>query len=81
MTEKQLRAKIKDCMKTDKAFIEKLIDKAIASKCMDIDGAENNYLLAKNVLTAVYREMSRQYMPMNGDRKQNKNVENIFRHL
>jgi len=81
MTEKQLRAKIKSCIKTDKEFIQKLIDKAIASKCMDIDGAENNYRLAKNVLTAVYKEMSRQYMPMNSNKEETKNCEKIYRHL
>ena len=81
MTEKQLRAKIKDCMKTDKAFIDNLINKAIASGCMDIDGAENNYRLAKNVLTAIYKEMSRQYMPMNSNKEETKNCENIYRHL
>lgn len=81
MTQKQLKTKINECLKQDKAFIQKLIDKAIASKCMDIDNAEDNYRLAKNVLSALYKEMSRQYSPLDGDKAQKKTVNNIYIHL
>jgi len=81
MTKTQLKSKIKGCIQTDKSFINKLIDKAIESGCMDIKGAENNYLLPKNLLSAIYKEMSRQYAPLEGNKDQKKNVENIYRHL
>jgi len=81
MTKTQLKSKVKEMIRTDKAYIEKLIDKAIKSGCMDIDGAENNYTLPKNLLTAIYREMSRQYMPLNSDKLKHKEVDNIFLHL
>ena len=81
MTKKQLKQKIKACIKTDKAFIDKLIDKAIDSGSMDIDGAENNYLLAKYTLSAIYRDMSRQYSPLHAGRKAKKDIDNIYTHL
>jgi len=81
MTKSQLIKKTKDCIKTDKAFIDRLINKAIDSGCMDIAAAENNYILPKNLLSAIYREMSRQYAPLDGNRGQKKTVENIYIHL
>ena len=81
MTKAQLIKKTKECIKTDKAFIDRLINKAIESGCMDISGAENNYVLPKNMLSAIYREMSRQYAPLDGNKGQKKNVENIYIHL
>ncbi len=68
-------------LKDDKGTIEKLIGKAIASGCMDIKGAENNYLLPKYLLSAIYREMSRQYAPLHADSKTKKEIDNIYTHL
>jgi hypothetical protein len=48
---------------------------------MDIENAENNYRLPKNLLSAIYKEMSRQYMPLNSNKGEHKNCENIYRHL
>lgn len=81
MTHTQLKTKIKECLKTDKALIDRLIDKEIKSGCMDIEGAENNFILPKKVLTAIYREMSRQYSPMDWSKEAKKEVENIYIHL
>jgi len=81
MTKKQLKQKVKECIKTDKALIEKLIDKAIDSGSMDIEGAENNYLLAKYTLSAIYKEMSRQYSPLHAGRKAKEDIHNIYIHL
>ena len=81
MTQKQLKSKVNQCLKSDKALIQKLIDKAINSGCMDIEGAEDNYILAKNLLTAIYKEMSRQYSPMDGHKQQKENVQNIYINL
>ena len=77
MTKFQLKQKINLCLKQDKAHIERLINKAIDSGCMDIEGAENNFLLPKIILTAIYKEMSRQYSPMDGNKEAKKEVENI----
>ena len=79
MTKAQLKKKIAECMKTDKALIQRKIEKAIESGAMDITGAEDNYALAKHVLCAVYREVSRQYTPPN--RKGKIEVNNIYKHI
>jgi paraquat-inducible protein B len=81
MTKAQLKSKVKELIKSDKDFILNKIEKAINSGCMDIDGAENNYQLPKNLLSAIYRDMSRQYMPLNSDKKQHKNIDNIYRNI
>jgi len=81
MTNAQFKKKVKDCMKSDKAHIDRLIDKAIASGCMDISGAEDNYILPKALITAIYREMSRQYHPLDHMKAAKKEVENIYNHL
>lgn len=81
MTKSQLKKRINDCMKEDKKHIQRLIDKAIESGCMDIQGAEDNYLLAKYVITAVYKEMSRQFSPLDHDKRGKKEVQNIYTHI
>lgn len=81
MTQKQLIKKVKTLIKSDKIFINKLIDKAILSGCMDIENAENNFILPKNLLSAIYKQMSHEYSPLSGDKKNKKEVENIFLHL
>lgn len=81
MTKAQLISKVKECLKADKALIEKKIEKAIVSGCMDIEGAEDNYILPKQLLSAIYREMSRQYEPLSRDRKQLREIDNIYTFL
>lgn len=81
MTKAQLKKKINECLRDDKNHIQKYIDRAINSGCIDIEGAENNYLLAKIILSAVYKEMSRQYSPMDYNKQGKKDVENIYIHL
>ena len=79
MTREQLLSKVKQCIKADKALMEKLIDKAINSGRMDIEGAENNFLLPKSLLSAIYKEMSRQYLPF--DKQGQKDTNNIGLHI
>ena len=81
MTTEQLQAKIAELLERDKAHVQGYIEKAIQCGCMDIEGADNNYLLAKNVLTAVYKEMSRQYAPIHPDKNQEKNINKISKIL
>lgn len=81
MTDKQLKSKVIEMIRGDKKFILGLVDKAIASKCMDVAGAENNYRLPKNLLSAIYREMSRQYAPLSDNRIDKKNIDKIYNHL
>jgi len=82
MTKQQLIEKVNDCLNSDKAHIQKSIEKAIASGCMDIEGAEDNFILPKDLLCAVYREMMWQYSPSdNQDRKRKRNIDNIYAHL
>jgi hypothetical protein len=81
MTKKQLIKKVNDCLKSDKKLIQDKIQKAINSGCMDIEGAEDNYVLPKYLISAIYREMSRQYTPPYGGRKAQKEINNIYAHL
>jgi len=79
MTNTQLKSKVKAMLREDKVFIETLIDKAIKSGCMDIEGAENNYILPKTLLCAIYNEMSRQRKPHGTEeRKQVENIQNFI---
>jgi len=81
MTKEKLQQTVTELIESDKEFIQKLIEKAISSGCMDIEGAPDNYLLPKNLLTAIYREMSRQYAPLHQTRAQKKTIDNIYVHL
>lgn len=81
MTHEQLINKVNECIESDKPFIQKLINKAIASGCLDIDGAEDNFILPKNLLCAIYKEMANQYSPLADMKAQKKNIDNIYRNL
>lgn len=76
MTEKQLRAKLSECLKEDKEIIPNLIDKIIKSGCLNIEGAEDNFIIPKAILCAIYREMAYGYEPMSAEGKAN--VKNIL---
>lgn len=81
MTQEELKFKVNECIQSDVELIQRLIDKAISSGCMDIEGAEDNYKLPKHLLTAIYREMSRQYEQPYLTRKDKKDIDNIYAHL
>ena len=76
MTEKQLRAKLSECLKNDKEMIPQLIDRVIKSGCLNIEDAENNFILPKSMLCAIYKEMAYQYEPFSKEGKEN--VKNIL---
>ncbi len=64
MTKAQLRKKVKTVIRQGKPEFNRMIEKAINSQAIDVQGAEDNYLLAKVVLSAVYSEMAWQYEPI-----------------
>lgn len=69
-TKTQLNKKIKALIKEAKPEFDRIIEKAINSPAIDLDNAENNFLLAKIILCAVYSEMSDQYAPLSKEAKQ-----------
>ncbi len=79
MTAAQLKRKIRECRKRDNAHITNHINSAIKSGAFNISDYEDNFLLAKIVLSAVYSEMSWQYEPLTKDGK--KEVENLKKFL
>lgn len=68
-TKTQLKKKIKSLIKQGKPEFDRMIEKAINSQAIDLEGAEDNFLLAKIVLCAVYSEMSYQYEPLSKEGK------------
>ena len=81
MTEESLRLKVQECIENNEELIQRLITKAIASGSMDITGADDNYALAKMLLSAIYKDMSRHYTPPYDTRKTNKIINNIYRQI
>ncbi len=79
MTKNQLKAKTKEMLRSDLKEAYKLIDKAIVSGCMDIEGADNNYLLPKVLLNAIYKQHIWQRKPLHKD--ETKQIDNIYRFL
>ena len=77
MTKESLKQRVNELLETDGPFIQKLIDKAINSGAMDVENAEDNFKLPKNLLCAIYNEMSNQYAPLPKDKKSIKEVNNI----
>lgn len=78
MTNKQLKSKLKSMLKEDKKAIDKYIEKVILSGSIDIEAAENNYILPKMLLSAIYKEMSFQYKPFSYNRQTEKEIDNIY---
>lgn len=75
MTKPQLKAKIKQLIKQGKPEFDRMIDKAISSQAIDPASYDDNFLLAKIVLSAVYGEMEYQYKPLN--KEDQKTVTNL----
>ncbi len=81
MTKQEFKDKVSQIIKNDQAYIEKLVDKAINSGCMDIEASDDDLFLPHRLLTAVYKEMSREHKPFDSDKQGNKHVDKIYAHL
>jgi len=64
MSSQQLIEKIHTLIEQGKPEIDNLIQKAINSGAIDVEGAENDFLLPKIVLSAIYSELSYQCQPL-----------------
>ena len=69
MTKAQLRKKIKELIRKGKPEVDRMLEKAINSGAIDIEGAEDNYLLPKIILSALYSELAWQYEPLTKEGK------------
>lgn len=75
MTKAQLNKKVKELIRKGKPEFDRMIQKSINSQGIDITNADDNYILAKVILSAVYGEMAYQYEPF--DKEGKRQVKNL----
>ena len=76
MTKTQLKKKIKELIKQSNKSMIKNLDKIINSGAIDLTQYENNYILPKICICALFKEERFQYKPLsNKARKELKNLE------
>jgi len=83
MTKTALRKKTNYLVSATTRFMRRNIEKAIESGCMDIKGAEDNLLLPKALLLALFKEESRQISAKGTsfEKAVKKEAENIYRNI
>lgn len=64
MKRNEIRKKISEMIKDDREFIQKKIDKALASGAIDYASYPNDYRLPKIILYAIYTELVNQRCPL-----------------
>jgi hypothetical protein len=79
MTIQQLTEKIYTLIEQGKPEVDKLIQKVINSGTIDVDAAENDFLLPKIVLSAIYSELSYECQPLSASGR--KSVDNLKKFL
>jgi hypothetical protein len=80
MTYAQFSDKINELLAGDAGIQEVIKDacmKLTKAGCLDLDSAEDNYLLPKQVLCAVLKELAKQYEPPSNNKKWLKQVSNM----
>lgn len=79
MTKDELKQKVEELLISDKDFIDQLINKAL-NNIPDLILAEheNNFVLPKLTLSAIYQDMSRQYKPLYKNRKLDQTIKKIY---
>ena len=76
MTKKQFIQKVRRLNRLNSQAILDRAVKALKSGCMDLEAADDNYLLPKAFMTAACREMGHQWKPFDkASQKQAKNIE------
>lgn len=78
----KVKKDIKGFIKDDKKYIADLIERTLSNIPDRIfNEAEDNYAISKTILCSIYKEMSRQYAPLNPmNRKQKKDFDIIYSH-
>lgn len=78
ITKEQLKEKTIELLNNAHEEMVEKIDKAINSGCMDLENADNNYLLPKILVSALLKDMVFQYKPMGDTKKAEKEILNIY---
>jgi hypothetical protein len=74
-TTKQIERKVKDLTSTADKWLQAECRRLVASGAVDVDSAENNYRLPKNLMVVALENLARQYSPLNpNDMKEIKNL-------
>lgn len=63
MEHKSVLTKIEEMLENDKADALSRAEKALTSGALDLDSYEDNYLLPKIILSAIYSELAYQRRP------------------
>ena len=79
MTKTQTKDKIRGITKNIRKEIEKLMEKTLKTGAVDIAQYEDNYRLPKIIVSAILKELTRQYRPLT--KEDQAESENIYRFL
>lgn len=79
MTKTKFRKKVRELKRVVNKLIEEKMEKVLASGCMALEDAEDNFRLPKNFMVAIGKEIEWHYEPIT--KKDTRESNNIYRHM
>lgn len=73
-TKEQVKEKIAQLIESDIDYVQKKIDKILNSGCLDLDNEDNNFVIPKCIISAIYSNLAYQYDQKPVWKKQIKNI-------
>ena len=77
-TKENVRRKVVEMLDDIRPHLEKKLDYLLDSGAIDFENTENNYLVPKNIMQALAREMEYQYKNICADRKDKKQINDFY---
>ena len=83
MTNKDLKRRVKELIRQslNAKRVDEMVNKVIASGCLDVEGAQETYRLPKQIVCAISKQLYFDYQPLYDDAKQKREIKNIYRHI
>ena len=77
-TKEKVRSKVVAMLDDIRPHLEKKLDYLLDSGVIDFENTEDNYLVPKNIIQALAREMEYQYKYIYADRKTKKQINEFY---
>jgi len=83
MEKTELKRKVKELVKQslNAEKLDKIVDKICASGAIDLLSTKNDYRLPKQIVCAISKLLYWEYQPLSDDKKQIKEIKNIYRFI
>jgi len=81
MTKRELKIRVKELIAKSLSpkRINEMVDKIVLSGAIDLEKETSNYRLPKQVVCAISKQLFYDYSPLPGDKKQLREIGNIYR--